>query len=109
MDLLKIGTGEPTAPYIRLSAEERVLLGYEWCARERFSPWQFRCHLGPLTLLIRGAVTVDELVEAALMDEELDILRCPRCLCTCEITPEGMRCECGWQTGDDVEEETAHG
>jgi hypothetical protein len=106
--LVEIGSPVPTGVYIRLSNEERVLLGYEWTPRERFSPWQFRCHLASLTLLVRGAITVEEMMESCYQEEELEILRCPRCLCTCQITPEGMQCmepDCGWQSGDPTDQE----
>ena len=98
--------GHSRDPYFQIAVTLTgiaFLFGFQQVPTNKFHPPQFTVYFGPVTLFWQGAWT-DAMLEASAQEEEVaDAMRCPRCLCTCEMDPHlGKVCgECGWKEGDD--------
>jgi hypothetical protein len=113
MLLLNVGNADVTSNQIQVRLEKQVLFGWQHKKRTTFSAYETNVYFGPLVLWVRGEVGLDASSRALELQELLDALRCPECLCTAEMTPDGMHCpDCGWSSSitdnpnhDEYEEE----
>ena len=93
MQVLGIGSNDLESNQLLVTVDFSLLFGVRWTPRNFYEGQQWWLHLGPLTVWYRQETTRDAIEQAAETQMVLDALRCPECLCTREVTPEGLWCE----------------
>lgn len=92
MKLLSIGGYSPSNNQLVVTIEPAVAFGIRLSSWSKLYRREIWLHLGPVQIYYRLALDKGIMEEIEHFEAIAEAIRCPRCMDSCEITPEGLYC-----------------